>query len=138
MPRFGRTIKSPPVFLEDYCGAVRDIDDRWDAVRYSGRARIYLRYDPETEKYPFAIFVGNEQVNICEVGAPRTDVWDRRVGTPEAFDETARATLSFTIFELDQDPDQPGMLSRMRDGESLQNVLEYDDEGEIVVRRPGS
>ncbi len=124
------------------CGAVhlagRSLSHRSvsSVVRYSGRATVYLLYDPGSRQYDFEIHVGGKQVNRCAIGSVASMPESQRT-LPEAYDASARTALSFTVWEMERDAEQPGMDSGM-DSQDLENCLEHNEDYEIVVRRTQS
>ena len=73
-------------------------------VRMSGNARVRLRWDDDASVYRASVSVEGRQLVTYSIGAPA--VLERAVDSPEAFDATARAALTFALAEkLDVDPD---------------------------------
>lgn len=132
-----------PFFVEGTCGEDRLFGDRWEEIRKSGEALVYLRYDPDARthgpdnpgEYVFGITARGKQVNVCAIGSIASVPLHLR-RTPEAYDVAARGAISFTIFELNEDNEQPGMMSGM-DGEDFEQCVEHDEDYEVVVRRIG-
>lgn len=119
---------------EGSCGESRLFEGAWDAAVSSGGVEVYLKYDRARETYLFAVAVGRRQVNVCEVGAAASTPRSERLGKA-ALADAARAALSFTLHELEEDPEQPGMLSGMGAGE-LEGCLEFDGDGRLAVGEP--
>lgn len=93
--------------------------------RYSGRAVITLRFVERDEGgdqfvYPYSVSVGGKSVARGTVSAPRSG-FGRGVAydSAKAFDESARAALSFA----------------MDDNSDIADVVEYDDSGVHISRR---
>lgn len=126
-------------YTEGVCGEVR-INGRMrklshpsvpSVVRYSGAAKVYLLY--QNGEYIFEIYVDGMMVNKCAIGPIASmPEWKRKL--PEAYDDSAKSALSWTVHEMREDPEQPGMESGM-DWERFEGRLEHDEDYEIVVRR---
>jgi len=83
------------------------------AIRYSGRATLRLTYRDATSDYRVSINSDGLPSEVVIVGEPAT--LTHAVDSPEAFDDAARAAISFA--------------------ESLGESCSYDDAGPFVARK---